>query len=72
MYTDAKVDNHSIKLIFDSRSADSIITQQLIDQLGCQVDYAASTRIITTDEVIKTSIALIENDWLYKTNAVLN
>ncbi|KAG9289623.1 hypothetical protein G9A89_014358 [Geosiphon pyriformis] len=34
MYTDAKVDNHFIKLILDSKSADSIITRQLIDQLG--------------------------------------
>ncbi|KAG9297200.1 hypothetical protein G9A89_019481 [Geosiphon pyriformis] len=31
MYTDAKVDGHSIKLILDSGSADSIITQQLMD-----------------------------------------
>ncbi|KAG9301084.1 hypothetical protein G9A89_012467 [Geosiphon pyriformis] len=35
MYTDAKVDGHSIKLILDSRSAGSIITKQFIDQLGC-------------------------------------
>ncbi|KAG9302751.1 hypothetical protein G9A89_009528 [Geosiphon pyriformis] len=34
MYTDAKVDSHSIKLILDSGSAGSIITQQLMDQLG--------------------------------------
>ncbi|KAG9291014.1 hypothetical protein G9A89_012886 [Geosiphon pyriformis] len=33
MYTDAKVNRQSIKLILDSGSADSIITQQLIDQL---------------------------------------
>ncbi|KAG9286836.1 hypothetical protein G9A89_012386 [Geosiphon pyriformis] len=35
MYTNTKVDGHSIKLIFDSGSAGSIITRQLIDQLGC-------------------------------------
>ncbi|KAG9286289.1 hypothetical protein G9A89_014275 [Geosiphon pyriformis] len=34
MYTDAKVDGHLIKLILDSRSAGSIITRQLMDQLG--------------------------------------
>ncbi|KAG9287276.1 hypothetical protein G9A89_008906 [Geosiphon pyriformis] len=35
MYTDVKIDGHPIKLIFDSGSAGSIITQQLMDQLGC-------------------------------------
>ncbi|KAG9286380.1 hypothetical protein G9A89_014546 [Geosiphon pyriformis] len=34
MYTDAKVEGQSIKLIFDSGSAGSIITRQLMDQLG--------------------------------------
>ncbi|KAG9298454.1 hypothetical protein G9A89_000023 [Geosiphon pyriformis] len=34
MYTDAKVDGHSIKLILDNGSAGSIITRQLMDQLG--------------------------------------
>ncbi|KAG9289496.1 hypothetical protein G9A89_003655 [Geosiphon pyriformis] len=34
MYTDAKVDGHSIKLILNSSSAGSIITQQLMDQLS--------------------------------------
>ncbi|KAG9299090.1 hypothetical protein G9A89_020403 [Geosiphon pyriformis] len=37
MYTDAKVDSHSIKLILDSRSAGSIITRQFMDQLGHQL-----------------------------------
>ncbi|KAG9305549.1 hypothetical protein G9A89_003612 [Geosiphon pyriformis] len=36
MYTNAKVDGHIIKLILDSGSADSIITRQLMDQLGCR------------------------------------
>ncbi|KAG9297273.1 hypothetical protein G9A89_009955 [Geosiphon pyriformis] len=61
MYIDAKVNDHSIKLIFDNGSANSIITQQLMDQLGCQVDHAASTRIIITDEVIKTPIGKIDD-----------
>ncbi|KAG9304609.1 hypothetical protein G9A89_020173 [Geosiphon pyriformis] len=34
MYTDAKVNGHSIKLILDSKLAGSIITRQLMDQLG--------------------------------------
>ncbi|KAG9303712.1 hypothetical protein G9A89_018609 [Geosiphon pyriformis] len=38
MYTDAKVDGQYIKLILDSRSAGSIITKQLMDQLSHQVD----------------------------------
>ncbi|KAG9287843.1 hypothetical protein G9A89_017438 [Geosiphon pyriformis] len=100
MYTNAKIDGHFIKLIFDSGSAGSIITQQLMDQLGCQVDHAASTRIITTDGATKIPIGkiddflievngiivpikvlvieatqyqvLINNDWLSKTNAMLD
>ncbi|KAG9300745.1 hypothetical protein G9A89_023543 [Geosiphon pyriformis] len=35
MYTDAKINGHAIKLILDSGSAGSIITRQLMDQLGC-------------------------------------
>ncbi|KAG9286843.1 hypothetical protein G9A89_012393 [Geosiphon pyriformis] len=38
IYTNAKIDGHAIKLILDSGSAGSIITRQLMDQLGCQVD----------------------------------
>ncbi|KAG9293973.1 hypothetical protein G9A89_019311 [Geosiphon pyriformis] len=61
MYTDAKVDGHSIKLILDSRSAGSIITRQLMDQLDCRVDCAVSVRIITANEVTKTPIGEIDN-----------
>ncbi|KAG9299977.1 hypothetical protein G9A89_009705 [Geosiphon pyriformis] len=61
MYTDAKVDGHFIKLILDSGSAGSIITRQLMNQLGCQVDCTASTRIITANEVTKTPIREIDN-----------
>ncbi|KAG9289361.1 hypothetical protein G9A89_007922 [Geosiphon pyriformis] len=70
MYTDAKVDGHSIKLILDSRSADSIITRQLMDQLGHQVDHTASTRIITADEVTKTPIGEI-NDFPIEVNGII-
>ncbi|KAG9286660.1 hypothetical protein G9A89_012210 [Geosiphon pyriformis] len=55
MYTNAKVEEQSIKLILDSGSTSSIITRQLMDQL------AASARIITADEVTKTSISKINN-----------
>ncbi|KAG9287684.1 hypothetical protein G9A89_004087 [Geosiphon pyriformis] len=41
--------------------AGSIITQQLIDQLGHQVDYAASTYIITADGMTKTLISKIDD-----------
>ncbi|KAG9289075.1 hypothetical protein G9A89_000027, partial [Geosiphon pyriformis] len=61
MYTDVKVDGHSIKLILDSGSAGSIITRQLMDQLGCSVDHAASARIITANEATKTPIGEIDN-----------
>ncbi|KAG9285764.1 hypothetical protein G9A89_013189 [Geosiphon pyriformis] len=86
MYTDAKVDGQSIKLILDSGLAD--------------IDRAASARIITADKVTKTPIgkindfpfevngivtlikvlvieatqyqALVDNDWLSKVNAMLD
>ncbi|KAG9286170.1 hypothetical protein G9A89_010184 [Geosiphon pyriformis] len=70
MYTDMKVDGHFIKLILDSRSADSIITRQLMDQLGCQVDCAASTRIIIADGVTKTPIGEID-DFPIKVNGII-
>ncbi|KAG9299368.1 hypothetical protein G9A89_014016 [Geosiphon pyriformis] len=36
LYTDTRVENIDIKLILNSRLADSIITKQLMDQLGYQ------------------------------------
>ncbi|KAG9307344.1 hypothetical protein G9A89_017173 [Geosiphon pyriformis] len=61
MYMDAKIDGQSIKLILNSGSAGSIITKQLINQLSCQVNQAASSRIITADETTKTLIGEIDN-----------
>ncbi|KAG9306104.1 hypothetical protein G9A89_016008 [Geosiphon pyriformis] len=61
MYINAKIDGHYIKLILDSGSAGSIITQQLMDQLGCRVDRAASARIIMADEMTKTLISKIDD-----------
>ncbi|KAG9297814.1 hypothetical protein G9A89_000119 [Geosiphon pyriformis] len=52
MYTDAKID--------DSRSTGSIITKQLMNQLGHQINRAASARIITTDGATKTPISKID------------
>ncbi|KAG9285493.1 hypothetical protein G9A89_021824 [Geosiphon pyriformis] len=70
MYTDAKVDDHSIKLILDSGSAGSIITQQLMNQLGHRVDRAASVKIITTNGATKTPIGKI-NDFPIKVNGII-
>ncbi|KAG9296675.1 hypothetical protein G9A89_009934 [Geosiphon pyriformis] len=84
IYINTKVNGHTIKLIINS----------------CQVDYAASAKIIMADGVTKTSIdeinnflfkvnsiitlikvlvietmqyqALVGNDWLVKTNAMLD
>ncbi|KAG9285379.1 hypothetical protein G9A89_010854 [Geosiphon pyriformis] len=70
MYTDVKVNGHFIKLILDSRSAGSIITKQLIDQLGCQVDHTASTRIITTNGATKTLIGEID-DFPFEVNGII-
>ncbi|KAG9296227.1 hypothetical protein G9A89_014819 [Geosiphon pyriformis] len=100
MYTNAKVDGHPIKLILNSKSAGSIITRQLMDQLGRRVDQVISARIITTNGATKTLIGkiddfpievngiiipikvlvmeatqyqvLVSNNWLTKTNAILN
>ncbi|KAG9288799.1 hypothetical protein G9A89_023096 [Geosiphon pyriformis] len=70
MYTDAKVNGHSIKLILDSRSAGSIIIKQLINQLGHRVDHAASTRIITANEATKTLIGKID-DFPIEVNGII-
>ncbi|KAG9297630.1 hypothetical protein G9A89_011145 [Geosiphon pyriformis] len=69
MYTDVKVDGYFIKLILNSRSAGSIITKQLMNQLGCRVDHAASTRIITANRVTKTPIGEID-DFLIEINSI--
>ncbi|KAG9291546.1 hypothetical protein G9A89_021965 [Geosiphon pyriformis] len=61
MYTNTKVNSQSIKLILDNGSIDNIITKQLMNQLGCQVDCTASTKIITADRITKTSIGKIDN-----------
>ncbi|KAG9283977.1 hypothetical protein G9A89_005484 [Geosiphon pyriformis] len=70
MYTNAKVDRHLIKLILNSGSADSIITRQLMDQLDCRVDHAASAHIITANGATKTPIGKI-NDFPIEINGII-
>ncbi|KAG9298597.1 hypothetical protein G9A89_000816 [Geosiphon pyriformis] len=45
IYTNAKIDNHSIKLILDSELAGSIITRQLMDQLETN-EYYSNAQIL--------------------------
>ncbi|KAG9304328.1 hypothetical protein G9A89_019890 [Geosiphon pyriformis] len=59
MYTNMKVNGHVIKLILDSRSADSH-----------QVDCAASTHIITADRATKIPIGKID-DFSFKVNSII-
>ncbi|KAG9288376.1 hypothetical protein G9A89_021407 [Geosiphon pyriformis] len=69
LYTDVRVGGIDIKLILNSRSADSIITKQFMDQLGHRVDHAATTRIITADGNTKTPIGEIDN-FLFEINGI--
>ncbi|KAG9288461.1 hypothetical protein G9A89_015667 [Geosiphon pyriformis] len=85
MYTNTRVNGQSIKLIFNSGLAGSIVTRQLMDQLA---DRATKTPIGKIDNfpfkvnsiiisikvlVIKATQyqALVSNDWLSKTNTEL-
>ncbi|KAG9285602.1 hypothetical protein G9A89_009242 [Geosiphon pyriformis] len=69
MYADAKVGTLDIKLILDNGSTGSIIMKQLMDQLGYQVDHAATTRIITVNGNTKTLISKIDN-FLFEINRI--
>ncbi|KAG9284892.1 hypothetical protein G9A89_003815 [Geosiphon pyriformis] len=69
LYTDARVGKIDIKLILDSGSASSIITKQLMDQLGHRVDCAATTWIITADGNTKILIREIDN-FLFEINGI--
>ncbi|KAG9306537.1 hypothetical protein G9A89_004734 [Geosiphon pyriformis] len=53
MYMEATVNNTPIKLILNSGSAGSIITLQLVNQLGFKVDRATTYQIITADRSTK-------------------
>ncbi|KAG9302447.1 hypothetical protein G9A89_006411 [Geosiphon pyriformis] len=61
MYTEAKVEGKTICLILDSRSAGSIITYQLMQQLKRNVDRPAQTVIITVNGIKKTLVGEIDN-----------
>ncbi|KAG9306172.1 hypothetical protein G9A89_016076 [Geosiphon pyriformis] len=61
MYTKAKVEGKPIQLILDSRSAGSIITYQLMQQLQKTVDRPAQTVIVTADRMKKTPVEEIDN-----------
>ncbi|KAG9292196.1 hypothetical protein G9A89_023916 [Geosiphon pyriformis] len=61
MYTEATVNNTPIKLILDSGSAGSIVTLQLVNQLGFKVDCAATFQIITADGSTKLPYGEIDS-----------
>ncbi|KAG9286159.1 hypothetical protein G9A89_010173 [Geosiphon pyriformis] len=81
MYTDAKVNGHFIKLILDNGSAGSIITKQLMDQLGSTRMFIGEINnffievngIIISIKVLVIEAtqyqALIGNNWLFKVNS---
>ncbi|KAG9285100.1 hypothetical protein G9A89_009911 [Geosiphon pyriformis] len=70
IYTNAKFDGQHIKLILDNRSTSSIITKQLINQLGYQVNCAASAQIITADNTTKIFISKID-DFSFEVNGII-
>ncbi|KAG9297939.1 hypothetical protein G9A89_018767 [Geosiphon pyriformis] len=61
MYTEAEVEGKPICLILDNRSAESIITYQLMQQLKRNVDQPAQTIIVTADGMKKTPVGEIDN-----------
>ncbi|KAG9302617.1 hypothetical protein G9A89_007321 [Geosiphon pyriformis] len=61
MYTEAKVNNMSIKFILDSRSTRSIVTFQLVNQLGFKVDCTTISQIIIANGSTKLSHELLIN-----------
>ncbi|KAG9287977.1 hypothetical protein G9A89_017572 [Geosiphon pyriformis] len=61
IYTEAEAEGKPIHLILDSRSAESIIIYQLIQQLKRNVDQPAQTVIITANGMKKTPVGEIDN-----------
>ncbi|KAG9294235.1 hypothetical protein G9A89_021594 [Geosiphon pyriformis] len=61
MYTEVTVEKKPIHLILDSRSAGSIITYQLMQQLKRNVDRPAQTVIVTANGMKKTPVREIDN-----------
>ncbi|KAG9289368.1 hypothetical protein G9A89_007929 [Geosiphon pyriformis] len=69
MYTEAEVKGKTIHLILNSRSAESIIIYQLIQQLKRNIDRPAQTVIITADGMKKTPVGEI-NNFLFTLNGI--
>ncbi|KAG9288601.1 hypothetical protein G9A89_006702 [Geosiphon pyriformis] len=61
MYTKTTVEEKPIQLILDSRSAGSIITYQLMQQLQKTVNRPAQTVIVTATGIKKTPVEEIDN-----------
>ncbi|KAG9306995.1 hypothetical protein G9A89_003046 [Geosiphon pyriformis] len=61
MYTKTEVKGKAIYLILDSRSARSIITYQLMQQLKRNVDRPAQIVIVIADNMKKTPVGEIDN-----------
>ncbi|KAG9295768.1 hypothetical protein G9A89_008996 [Geosiphon pyriformis] len=79
MYTDAKVNGHSIKLILNSAASTRIITADstMKTPIGKINDFPIEVNdIITPIKVLVIEAtqyqALVDNDWLSKNNAVLD
>ncbi|KAG9298087.1 hypothetical protein G9A89_004951 [Geosiphon pyriformis] len=75
MYTDAKVDGHLIKLILDSGSASTDeATKTSIGEID-NFPFEVNGIIILIKVLVMEAMqyqALVDNDWLSKTNATLN
>ncbi|KAG9307626.1 hypothetical protein G9A89_023191 [Geosiphon pyriformis] len=61
MYTEAEIKGKTICLILESRSAGSIITYQLMQQLKKNVNQPAQTVIVIANGMKKTPIGEIDN-----------
>ncbi|KAG9299121.1 hypothetical protein G9A89_020434 [Geosiphon pyriformis] len=70
MYMEATINNTPIKLILDSGSAGSIVTLQLVNQLGFKVDRATMFQIIIANRSTKLSHGKI-NSFPFKINGIV-
>ncbi|KAG9295056.1 hypothetical protein G9A89_017850 [Geosiphon pyriformis] len=70
IYTEATVNNTPIKLILDSGSAGSIVTLQLVNQLGFKVDRATTFQIITANGSTKLPYGEI-NSFSFEINGIV-
>ncbi|KAG9285989.1 hypothetical protein G9A89_022665 [Geosiphon pyriformis] len=67
LFSGAVLDTKLITAMYTDTKVDGHAIKLILD-----IDCTANARIITTNGVTKTPIALVGNDWLVKTNAVLN